>query len=155
LLKSTDTARQSGDWRSRHQKQKRPGKAGAQWSTEILYHEGNADQGKKLEAEETRVKENQNPTRKSDVWGTRHLAKFPLDCITMSAALDASRSLVDMLAKKEPEFGSHAGQLDTRHGVSGNPTIRDLGKWPLFRHSVTGVSLISKTVTSRYTCAGE
>jgi hypothetical protein len=52
---------QSGDWRSRHQKEKRPGKAGAQWSTEILYHEGNAGQGKELEAEETRVKEKSKP----------------------------------------------------------------------------------------------
>jgi hypothetical protein len=44
LLKRTP--RQSGDWRYRHQKQKRPGKAEAQWSTKVLYHEGNTCQGK-------------------------------------------------------------------------------------------------------------
>ena len=40
-----------------------------------------------------------------------------LDCITMSAPLDAIRVLLIGFGKKEPEFGSYAGQLDTGHGV--------------------------------------
>jgi hypothetical protein len=40
-----------------------------------------------------------------------------LHCITMSAPLDAIRLLLIGFGKKEPEFGSYAGQLDTGHGV--------------------------------------
>ena len=40
-----------------------------------------------------------------------------LDCITMSAPLDAIRVLLIGFGRKEPEFGSYAGQLDTGHGV--------------------------------------
>jgi hypothetical protein len=43
--------------------------------------------------------------------------KSALDCITMSAPLDAIRLLLIGFGKKEPEFGSYAGQLDTGHGV--------------------------------------
>jgi hypothetical protein len=39
-------------------KQKRPGQAGAHFPTEVLYHEGNADQVKKLGAKK---KKSQNP----------------------------------------------------------------------------------------------
>jgi hypothetical protein len=35
----------------------------------------------------------------------------------MSAPLDAIRVLLIGFGKKEPEFGSYAGQLDTGHGV--------------------------------------
>jgi len=35
----------------------------------------------------------------------------------MSAPLDAIRLLLIGFGKKEPEFGSYAGQLDTGHGV--------------------------------------
>jgi hypothetical protein len=35
----------------------------------------------------------------------------------MSAPLDAIRLLLIGFGKKEPEFGSSAGQLDTGHGV--------------------------------------
>jgi hypothetical protein len=41
----------------------------------------------------------------------------PLDCITMSAPLDAIGLLLIGFGRKEPEFGSYAGQLDTGHGV--------------------------------------
>ena len=40
-----------------------------------------------------------------------------LDCITMSAPLDAIRVLLIGFGRKEPEFGSYAGQLDTGHGA--------------------------------------
>jgi hypothetical protein len=40
----------------RARKQKRPGKAEAHYSTEILYHEGNEGQIKELGAKERRVK---------------------------------------------------------------------------------------------------
>jgi hypothetical protein len=43
--------------------------------------------------------------------------QFPLDCITMSAPLDAIRVLLIGFGRKEPEFGSYAGQLDTGHGA--------------------------------------
>jgi hypothetical protein len=43
--------------------------------------------------------------------------KTSLDCITMSAPLDAIRLLLIGFGRKEPEFGSYAGQLDTGHGM--------------------------------------
>ena len=56
----------------------------------------------------------------SRVTGQVVLAEYrptALDCITMSAPLDAKQSLVVRLRRKEPEFGSYAGQLGTGHGV--------------------------------------
>jgi hypothetical protein len=76
LLKRTDNPRQSGDWRSRHQKQKRPGKAGAQWSTEVLYHEGNKAQDRKSGPKERRVK---TRSFKTEGCGTRRPLRHPPD----------------------------------------------------------------------------
>src|SRR6266446_673943 len=67
LVKRTDNPRQLGDWRSRRtlagkpavQNRNAPAGAGAQFSTGILYHSGNAAQVRELEAEEG--KKSQNP----------------------------------------------------------------------------------------------